>query len=666
MTWYISFCYWLAHAALGGFVFLGAGCLAVRLCRQPVRRLRLIELTLIGCLLAPWVPWLPGLPHWSTGWLPVPPTDAGPAAARPGEPAMFAEVREAPVPVELIGPTGASPARTLAPMPMPEASSASLAVSRAVTRVPVPAPAPSPAEIIALIYSGLVAGLFLWWLLGVVNLCRLRRAARPAPWAVIDLFQEIAGPASSRVRLLASEALELPVTFGWGRPTILLPASLCNTGDTAPLRYCLAHEWSHVERRDVWTWNLATLGQFFFFYQPLYWWLRRQLRLCQDYLADARAAAQAADAEDYAEYLVSLARRPLGGPIPATLGMGDRRSNLYRRVLMLIHNREPLEQRCLGLWNLPVILGAVLLLCGIAVLRLDAGDAPAPSKLPSEKDAGKQTPREPPKRETLQYVGKATVHEGQPIQQGARIAVLRPFFENAKLQRVPIIQKRKPQTDAVRRIASAWAADDEKEEKKAADKKAADKKWIFVDLQPKANHKLKEDFHGTRFPGNNLESLPQGEQTLEGVKFKIGESLIQLTSTMQEVADLPEKVEDIKVNAKFAKLHILQAVGWRADDDALVGEYTINWENGSSVTIPIVYGKDVLDWWCYPDSGEPSNGKVAWKGENEGAKTLNATIRLYLTTWENPKPELKVKSIDFSTTKQTQAAPFCVAITGEP
>jgi hypothetical protein len=211
-------------------------------------------------------------------------------------------------------------------------------------------------------------------------------------------------------------------------------------------------------------------------------------------------------------------------------------------------------------------------------------------------------------------------------------------------------------------IAFAWAADEQKAEKK--DKNA--KKWVFVDLQSKANKKLKEDFHGSMFPGNNLESLPQGEQTFEGVKFKIGEKFIQLPSTQQEVAELPEKIEDIKVDAKVAKLHILHATGWRADDDTIIGEYTVNWDDGSSVTIPIVYGKDVLDWWVLSDSPEPTRSKVAWKGENEGSKQANATIRLYLTTWENPKSDKKIKSIDYSTTKQTPAAPFCIAITGEP
>src|ERR1700722_851116 len=198
-----------------------------------------------------------------------------------------------------------------------------------------------------------------------------------------------------------------------------------------------------------------------------------------------------------------------------------------------------------------------------------------------------------------------------------------------------------------------------------ADDKKSDKKWICLDLQPKATQKLKENFHDNAIPGNNLASLPQGEQTLEGVKFKIGEKLIQLTSTQESVAAMPEKVEGIKVDAKIAKLHILHATGWETEDGARIGEYTVNWDDGSSATIPIEYGKDVLDWWCNPNSGEPTRSKVAWKGDNEGAKTLNCTIRLYMLTWENPKPDKKVKSIDYSTNKKTPAAPFCAAITAE-
>ena len=35
------------------------------------------------------------------------------------------------------------------------------------------------------------------------------------------------------------------------------------------------------------------------------------------------------------------------------------------------------------------------------------------------------------------------------------------------------------------------------------------------------------------------------------------------------------------------------------------------------------------------------------------------------TTWDNPKPDKKVKTLDYSTTKETICAPFCVAMTVE-
>ena len=37
-----------AHAALGGSVVLAAGAIALRVCRQPVRRARLVVLTMLG------------------------------------------------------------------------------------------------------------------------------------------------------------------------------------------------------------------------------------------------------------------------------------------------------------------------------------------------------------------------------------------------------------------------------------------------------------------------------------------------------------------------------------------------------------------------------------------------------------------------------------------
>jgi hypothetical protein len=199
-------------------------------------------------------------------------------------------------------------------------------------------------------------------------------------------------------------------------------------------------------------------------------------------------------------------------------------------------------------------------------------------------------------------------------------------------------------------------------------------KFHQVDLQSKTNQKLTDNL-GTGREGNNLKELPTGAQTFEGVRFTIGEGLIQLGSKVLD--KMPAKVEGIKVDKTCAKIHLFHATSfgggpnqegteWFVKDDTPIGEYRINYEDKSSETIPIVYGKDVRDWFYIDGEKELSRGKVAWKGDNERAKAVGARVRLYLTTWVNPKPDKKVVSIDYLSRKDdTVAAPFCLAITLE-
>src|SRR5262249_4516660 len=148
--------------------------------------------------------------------------------------------------------------------------------------------------------------------------------------------------------------LRVPLSCGLLRPTVVVPASLCE--DRAALRWVLAHELTHLRRRDVWTCVLFAAGEIVYFYLPWFWWLRRQVRLCQESLADA-AAARRKEPEDYAAFLLSLTRRT---PVllPAT-GIGGGPSDLFRRVRMLLQSTLRLERRCPRLWSVGV--GAVLI-----------------------------------------------------------------------------------------------------------------------------------------------------------------------------------------------------------------------------------------------------------------------------------------------------------------
>jgi hypothetical protein len=181
----------------------------------------------------------------------------------------------------------------------------------------------------------------------------------------------------------------------------------------------------------------------------------------------------------------------------------------------------------------------------------------------------------------------------------------------------------------------------------------------FLDLQPKANQKLTDNFHTPDSVGNNLAELPKGTREFAGVKFHIGDGLIQLASP--KVRDKAAQVEGIAVGQAFATLHILHATGYTATDGTLIGKYVIRYEDKTTAAIPIVYGEDMRDWWnIHPEKGV-TRGKVAWVGKNQNTPS----IRLFLTTWTNPRPKKKVVSIDYLSTQTSDAAPFCVAMTVE-
>ena len=184
----------------------------------------------------------------------------------------------------------------------------------------------------------------------------------------------------------------------------------------------------------------------------------------------------------------------------------------------------------------------------------------------------------------------------------------------------------------------------------------------FISLKDKTNVKMDENLHSDRFPNNNLKTLPTGKQKLGDLTFEIGDGILQLASS--NVAEKPKKIEGIKVGRAAQKLHFLQGTGYNTADETVIAKYIINYEDKATTEIEVVYGKHVVDWWAYPDQKAPTKGKAVWEGENEASKGFEAKIKLYSMTWENPKPDKRIATIDFVATNPEQAAaPFCVAIT---
>src|SRR5262249_22865138 len=167
----------------------------------------------------------------------------------------------------------------------------------------------------------------------IAQLARMRviRRSRPAGRELRRLFESVAGPAGFMPELRVVPNVRGPVCCGLWRPVVLLPQRLAEASDEESLRWIFAHELAHLRRGDAWTAFWFGLAESLYFALPWFWWLKRQVRLCQEYVADAEAAADAR-AEEYAAFLVNLSRSPRGGRrLAAASGVLGSPSELYRR-----------------------------------------------------------------------------------------------------------------------------------------------------------------------------------------------------------------------------------------------------------------------------------------------------------------------------------------------
>ncbi len=158
------------------------------------------------------------------------------------------------------------------------------------------------------LYIAVAAMLLARFAFGLAITRRLRRRALllSDPRLMCTLREQSAAAGVRKVPAIAeSDALAVPVTTGWLRPSILLPVSWRDWDDTK-IGAVLAHELSHVRRGDYATLFLASLYRRLFWANPLAWWLDRHLRELAEQASDDSALRATADRTRYAEVLLGF------------------------------------------------------------------------------------------------------------------------------------------------------------------------------------------------------------------------------------------------------------------------------------------------------------------------------------------------------------------------
>lgn len=237
------------------------------------------------------------------------------------------------------------------------------------------------------------------WLLGTLvalfgiarsgwSMTRIVRGARPLTHdglrTVIHEVLQTLG-VKSLPRVVCSSDVAGPTVAGFVRPVPILPTRLIGILDASEIRHVLLHETAHVLRRDQFVVVLQqTLGAVFWPH-PLVHLVNRQLARAREEVCDNYVLSTVAPA-DYGETLLRLGQlMPRPRPLPASVGIYNRRWKLEDRITDLLDNRRNTMIRLRLTFTAAILVAALVLSAGIAGSKIGRAAAPLSGRKEEDK-----------------------------------------------------------------------------------------------------------------------------------------------------------------------------------------------------------------------------------------------------------------------------------------
>jgi beta-lactamase regulating signal transducer with metallopeptidase domain len=326
----------------------------------------------------------------------------------------------------------------LLPPLSPPARLTRVSVAAPIVLPPVPRATTAPVRMAATRRSYLrEAALSLWAAGALLLLARLftglilaRRVIRAAT-PVEDRIRPMRG-----LRVLESARVSVPLTAGIFRPVVLLPESW-REWESERLRAVLAHERSHVERRDGLVRVAARLHRAMLWFSPVAWWLERHLAELAECASDDSAVAETMDRSAYAAIVLDFfraGRKPLvmEGLAMAQGGSAERRID---RILV----GGPIRARLRRTTRIAVLVltaGSVVMVAALQnrpAAPAPPGAPPAPAAAPKPSAMPEPAPAPAPRPEEP-GVAWAIFHDGaaRASLSGDDLREARAAYERAK------------------------------------------------------------------------------------------------------------------------------------------------------------------------------------------------------------------------------------------
>jgi beta-lactamase regulating signal transducer with metallopeptidase domain len=210
-------------------------------------------------------------------------------------------------------------------------------------------------------------------LLSHVRVMRLAREGLPletTDWTL--LLRQAGGALRLRrpVSLWQSIDNPMPLTWGWWRPVVLVPAEAAHWPPQRR-RIVLLHELAHVKRWDCLTQTIARIVRALFWINPLIWLATRRMCVERERACDDLVLNGGCKASDYATQLVEIAQTYQHIPQVAAIAMA-RSSQIKGRIAAIVDASRARRSR-------PLTAVAILICTGAFIWSVGGSSPDTPS-----------------------------------------------------------------------------------------------------------------------------------------------------------------------------------------------------------------------------------------------------------------------------------------------
>lgn len=163
------------------------------------------------------------------------------------------------------------------------------------------------------------------------------------------------------VRLISHPGINVPITFGWLSPVLVVPTAAVTGLPAEQMQSILVHELVHIRKNDYLISLFQALVETVFFYHPLVWWISHRIRIDREFACDDEVIGYLENRITYANALVEMETLRQSGE-EYHLAPGAVSSRLADRIKSILHlPRLRLNSR--EWFVVPVGVGILLVSC---------------------------------------------------------------------------------------------------------------------------------------------------------------------------------------------------------------------------------------------------------------------------------------------------------------